>query len=140
MTGLAKIESAWEGLSLHLLSLLRIMSALLLLQHATQKFLAFPSPSPWGPVPLGSLNGAAGALELVGGILLLVGLFTRLAAFVLSGTMAAAYFIAHSSHGFFPIDNGGELAVLYCFAFLYLSSAGPGKWALDWHVRNAERP
>jgi putative oxidoreductase len=114
-----------------LLSILRIMAGLLLLQHGTAKLLKFPVVQSMANVNLTSLPGIAGILELVGGVLLILGLFTRPTAFVLSGLTAAAYFIAHAPRGFFPILNGGELAVLYSFAFLYLAAAGPGPWSLD---------
>lgn len=114
-----------------LLSILRIMSGLLLLQHGTAKLLKFPTVPSMANVSLTSLPGIAGVLELVGGILLIIGLFTRPTAFILSGMTAAAYFIAHAPRGFYPILNAGELAVLYCFAFLYLAAAGPGPWSVD---------
>lgn len=113
-----------------LLSVLRIMSAALLLQHGTAKYLNFPT-SPMNDVAIGSMGGIAGLIELVGGALLLVGLFTRPVAFILSGFTAAAYFIAHAPQGFFPLLNGGELAALYCFVFLFLAAAGGGSWSLD---------
>lgn len=113
-----------------LLSVLRIMAGLLILQHGTTKYLSFPQGPMSGASPL-SLGGLAGVLELVGGALLVIGLFTRPVAFVLSGTMAVAYFVAHAGRGFFPILNGGELAALYCFVFLYLAAAGPGPFSID---------
>ena len=117
-----------------LLSVLRIVSAFLFLQHGTQKWLEFPVPRPT-PTELWSLSGVAGLLELVGGVLLLLGIFTRPVAFVLSGLMAFAYFIAHAPQGFWTIVNRGELAALYCFVFLYLSAAGGGPWGLDRWLR-----
>ncbi len=114
----------------HLYSLLRLMTGLLFLQHGTTKFLSFPVTKYSGVDPF-SLIGAAGMVELVGGALVAVGLFTRPAAFVCSGTMAVAYFHEHFPISFFPILNWGELAVLYCFAFLYIAAAGGGKWSLD---------
>ena len=113
------------------LAALRIMSALLLLQHGLQKYFGFPAPFPMGEVTLLSLTGLAGLLELVGGSLLLVGLFTRPAAFILSGEMAVAYFMAHAPRGFYPIVNQGELAVLFCIVFLYMTAAGPGALSVD---------
>ncbi len=113
-----------------LLSILRIMSAFLFVEHGTQKWLNFPAPRAT-PMELWSLGGIAGVLELVGGALLLLGLFTRPVAFVLSGLMAFAYFIAHAPQGFWPLLNRGELAVLYCFVFLYFAAAGGGPWSLD---------
>ena len=120
----------------HLLSVLRIMSALLFLEHGTSKLLGFPpSPMPGhGPFQLFSMVGFSGVLEFVGGILLAIGLFTRVTAFILSGEMAVAYFMVHAPKGFFPMmmgGNNGELAVLYCFVFLYLAAAGGGPWSID---------
>lgn len=114
-----------------LLSVLRFASGLLLLQHGTAKLLAIPAIPMFANLSIASLPGIAGILELVGGVLLIVGLFTRPTAFILSGMTAAAYFIAHAPKGFFPILNGGELAALYCFVFLYLAAAGPGPWSID---------
>ncbi len=111
------------------LSILRIMTALLFLEHATQKLFSFP-PSPMHPA-LFSLFGLAGVLELVGSLLLVVGLFTRPVAFLLSGEMAVAYFMAHAPHSFFPLLNQGEGAILYCFIYLYVATAGAGPWSLD---------
>ena len=113
-----------------ILSLLRIMAGLLFLQHGTTKYLGFPATQ-FSGVPAMSMGGIAGMIEFAGGVLLVIGLFTRPVAFICSGTMAAAYFIAHFPQGFFPILNGGELAALYCFTFLYLAAAGGGDWSLD---------
>lgn len=113
-----------------LLGVLRIMSGLLLLQHGTTKFLHFPVTRHTGVDPF-TMSGAAGMIELVGGVLLVIGLFTRPVAFILSGTMAVAYFYVHAAKGFFPILNGGELAALYCFVFLYIAAAGSGSWSVD---------
>ena len=113
-----------------LLSILRIVTALLFLQHATAKVFGFPHVPAFDNLKLLSLVGFAGALELVGGIMLLLGAFTRPVAFILSGEMAFAYFIGHADRGFFPILNQGELAALYCFIFLYLAAAGGGAWSL----------
>jgi putative oxidoreductase len=114
-----------------LLSVLRIMTALLLLQHGTSKFFAFPHFAAFDNLQFASLLGAAGVLELVGGVLMLIGLFTRPVAFILSGFMAVAYFMAHAPQGFYPMLNQGELAILYCFVFLYFSVAGGGEWSVD---------
>jgi putative oxidoreductase len=122
------ICSTWTP---RLLSLLRIVSGLLFLQHGTAKYLGIPTMPMFANLQVTSLPGIAGVIELVGGALLVLGLFTRPAAFLCSGLMAAAYFIAHVPRGFYPILNGGELAVLYCFAFLYLAAAGGGVWSLD---------
>ncbi|AUH62877.1 DoxX family protein [Paracoccus zhejiangensis] len=111
-------------------SVLRIMSGLLLLQHGTTKVLGFPV-SQMNGISLSSLPGIAGIIELVFGVLLVIGLFSRFSAFIASGLTAAAYFIAHSPQGFFPLLNGGELAALYSFVFLYLAAAGPGPWSVD---------
>lgn len=124
------IESFNTRVSPWLLSLLRIVSAFLFMQHGGQKLLAFPAP-PNNPIELMSLMGLAGALELFGGALLLVGLFSRPVAFLLSGMMAVAYFMAHAPQGFWPMLNGGELAAFYSFTFLYLAFAGPGPLSLD---------
>ncbi|WP_026607610.1 DoxX family protein [Methylocapsa acidiphila] len=113
-----------------LLSVLRIVSALLLLQHATAKLFGFPHVASFEGLKLLSLLGVAGILELVGGVLLLLGAFTRPVAFILSGQMAFAYFLAHAGRGFFPALNQGEPAVLFCFIFLYLAAAGGGAWSL----------
>jgi len=101
------------------------------LQHATAKLFAFPHVAMFDGLQLMSLMGAAGIIELVGSLLLLVGLFTRVAAFILSGEMAFAYFMVHAPKGFFPILNAGELAALYCFVFLFIAAAGPGPWSVD---------
>ena len=123
---LAPIAAAWQP---RLLGLLRIVTALLLLQHGTAKLFGFPHVALFDNLQLLSLSGIAGVLELVGGILLLLGIFTRPVAFILSGEMAFAYFIAHAQKSFFPILNQGELAVLYCFVLLYLAVAGGGAWS-----------
>ena len=114
-----------------LLSILRIISGLLFLQHGTAKHLKFPTVPMFAKLDPMSLVGIAGYLELVGGVLLILGLFTRTTAFILSGMMAVAYFIGHAPRGFYPILNQGELAVLFCFVFLYIAAAGSGPWSLD---------
>lgn len=130
-----KLEMALAPWRPHLLSVLRIMSGLLVLQHGTAKILKFPVVPQFANVPITSLGGIAGLIELVFGALLVVGLFTRPSAFILSGMTAAAYFIGHAGRNFYPILNGGELAALYCFVFLYLAAAGGGPWSLDAMVR-----
>jgi len=115
------------------LSVLRIVSALIFTLHGSQKILAFP-PTDQQP-PLASLMGVGGLLELVGGVLLLLGLFTRPAAFVLSGMMAVAYWMFHAPGNLSPTLNGGDAAILYCFVFLYIFVAGPGPWSLDAMLR-----
>ena len=106
-----------------------------IIEHGTQKWLLFPGGTTRATVD--NLGGIAGIFELVGGALIIVGLFTRPVAFVLSGVMAFAYFIAHAPQGFWPILNKGELAVLYCFVFLYLAAAGAGPLSLDRVMRRA---
>ncbi|MBX9635137.1 MAG: DoxX family protein [Magnetospirillum sp.] len=123
-----QIYAVWSP---RLLSVLRIISALLFLQHGTAKLFAFPHVPMFDNMQMMSLLGAAGVLELAGSVLLALGLFTRPVAFILSGQMAFAYFIAHAPRGFFPILNGGELAILYCFVFLFLAAAGAGPWSVD---------
>ena len=117
-----------------ILSLFRIVVGFLFLWHGSTKLLHYPPPG-MGEIPLFSLMGLAGVLELVGGTLVCVGLFTKPAAFILSGEMAVAYFMAHASGGFLPFVNHGEAAVFYCFAFLYLASAGGGPISLDAMMR-----
>jgi len=111
-----------------ILSLLRIMAGLLFLEHGLAKLTGFPVP---GPAEMSSLLVVAGIIEAVGGLLLTIGLFTRVAAFVSSGEMAVAYFMVHAPQGFFPIGNRGDGAILYCFIFLYLALAGGGPWSVD---------
>ena len=113
--------------SARMLSVLRIMTGLLFLEHGMQKFFAFPSPGP----ALTPLLVVQGLLELVGGVLILIGLFTRPVAFILAGDMAVAYFMRHAPRDFFPLVNMGQLAILFCFVFLYLFVAGGGAWSVD---------
>ena len=115
----------------YLLSILRIVAALLFFEHGTQKLFGFPPGQPYTGFPNFSILGIAGMLEVVGGLLLLVGLFTRITAFIVCGEMAVAYFRAHLPRSFFPINNFGEITVMLCFFFLYLVAAGPGPWSLD---------
>ncbi|MFE0016591.1 DoxX family protein [Mesorhizobium sp. NPDC059054] len=125
-----------DSLRPQFLSILRIVSALTLFQYGSGKLLGFPALE---RVPATfSLPWFAGVLELIGGALLLAGLFTRPAAFVLSGLMAFAYWIGHAPNSFFPILNGGNLAIVYCFVFLYLFAAGPGPWSLDAYRKPVE--
>jgi len=116
-----------------LLSVLRIVVAFMFMQVGTAKLFAFPAAimPGGGTAPFGSLPWFAGVLEVFVGVLILLGLFTRPAAFILSGEMAVAYFLGHFPHGFWPVLNQGQPAVFYCFFFLYLSAAGPGPWSLD---------
>jgi len=125
---LDSIGLAWAP---RLLSVLRFVTGLLYIAHGIAKLFKFPPLPAFAKLELMSLLGVAGVLELVGGALLIVGLFTRPVAFILSGEMAIAYFMAHAPRAFYPIVNGGELAILYCFVFLYLAGAGGGPWSLD---------
>jgi putative oxidoreductase len=118
-----------------LLSLLRIVVGLLFLHHGSQKLFGFPVATPQ-PIPAFSLPWVGGILEFFGGILILIGLLTRPVAFILSGEMAVAYFMAHAPTSFFPLVNHGELAVLYCFVFLYFAVAGGGPWSVDHVLRS----
>ncbi len=133
------MESFYETWQPRFLSVLRIMAGLLLIPHGTAKWLGWPMGSPVEPI---SLMGLAAAIEVIGGILLAVGLFTRATAFIVSGFLAVAYFMAHAPQAFQPILNGGELAVLWCFVALYLWIAGPGPWSVDaaiWPNTNGAR-
>ncbi|WP_188574785.1 DoxX family protein (plasmid) [Tistrella bauzanensis] len=120
-----------------LLSILRIVSAGSFFTHGTMKLLGWPAPFEY---PLNTMLYVAGALELIGGFLLLVGLFARPVAFLLSGLMAFAYVIVHSPQGFFPVLNHGEAAILYCFLFLYIAAAGPGSLSIDAWVERGHEP
>jgi putative oxidoreductase len=129
MPGLATLRLTWEP---RMLSILRIVVGLLYMEHGLAKILDFPHQPTHAPYALFTLNpGLQGLLELVGGLLLALGLFTRTLAFILAGNMAVAYFMVHAPRSFFPLLNGGELAILYCFVFLYLWVAGGGEWSLD---------
>jgi putative oxidoreductase len=123
------LRLTWEQ---RILSILRIMVGVLYMEHGLAKILDFPHQPNHAPYALFTLvPGLQGLLELVGGLLLALGLFTRTVAFVLAGNMAVAYFMAHAPRGFFPLLNGGELAIVYCFVFLYFCLAGGGPWSLD---------
>ena len=122
----ADLRSVWTP---RVLSILRIVAALIFFEHGSQKLLGFP-PTDEQPAFL-SLSWIAGVLELVGGALLALGLFTRPVAFVLAGEMAVAYWLAHAPRSFFPVENGGDAAILYCFVFLYVAFAGGGPWSVD---------
>lgn len=128
------MNSAIANWTPRLLSVLRIVAAFLFMEHGMQKWLAFPVPRS-SPTTLLSLSGVAGLFELFGGFLLLLGLFARPVAFLLSGLMAFAYFLSHAPRGFWPIVNRGELAALYCFVFLYIAAAGGGPWSIDRWLR-----
>lgn len=135
---MSKITAWCAGWTPYLLSLLRIVTGFLFMEHGGMKLLGFPAPM--GDIPLLSLMGLAGILELVGGFLILIGLFTRVTGFILSGEMAFAYFIAHAPQGFWPVLNHGEPAVLYCFIFLYLAAAGGGAWSADHAFCHRHKP
>jgi len=113
------------------LSVLRIITGLLIIQHGMAKLIGFPVFPAYANVQPMSLIGAAGFIELIGGALLILGLFTQPVAFILAGEMAVAYFMSHAPKGFFPLVNGGTLAIMYCFTFLYLAAAGAGPWSVD---------
>ena len=127
------IATRWHSWTPYLLSILRILAAFLFMQFGTAKLLGFPAPimPGGGTAPVGSLAWFASVLETFGGFLLLIGLFTRPVAFLLSGEMAVAYFKGHAPQGFWPVLNQGHPAVLFCFLYLYLSAAGPGPWSVD---------
>jgi putative oxidoreductase len=126
---------AWTS---SLLSVLRVVAGMLFVMHGTQKLFGFPAPMP-GSAELSPLILAAGVIEVAGGVLLLLGLLTRPVAFILSGEMAFAYFKMHAPQGFWPLMNGGELAALYCFVFLFIAAAGPGPWSVDALIRPMAR-
>ena len=129
---MADLNSFYPRWSQWMLSILRIISALLFMQHGAQKLFGFlASMQATSSHSLFSLLGIAGVLEFFGGPFLVFGLFTRPVAFLLSGQMAVAYFMAHAPKGFWPLQNRGDLAVLYCFVFLYMAVAGGGAWSLD---------
>ena len=127
------LTARWSTWAPHLLSVLRIIAAFLFMQFGTAKLFAFPGAvmPGGGTAAVASLPGVAAVLEAFGGALLLVGLFTRPVAFLLSGEMAFAYFIGHAPKGFWPVLNQGHPAILFCFVWLYLSAAGGGPWSLD---------
>ena len=130
------IVSRWRSFSPQLLSVLRIVAAFMFIQPGTMKLFGWPMSMPGGgTVDLMSQMGIGAVLEIVGGTLLLIGLFTRPVAFLLSGEMAVAYFQFHAPQSFWPIVNQGQPAVLYCFIWLYLSAAGPGPWSVDAAIR-----
>lgn len=134
----APVVSRWIALAPYLLSLLRIVAALMFMQAGTVKLFGWPTAMPGGgSPPLMSQIGIGALLEFVGGALLLVGLFTRPVAFILSGEMAVAYFQFHQPNGFWPVVNQGQPAVLYCFIWLYISARGAGPWSLDALLRRS---
>jgi putative oxidoreductase len=133
----SSLPSRWRSWAPYLLSILRIVAVFLYMQVGTAKLFGFPAAimPGGGTAPIGSLPGIAGVIETFGGLFLLLGLFTRPVAFLLSGEMAVAYFHTHAPQGFWPLLNQGAPAVFYCFLFLYLSAEGPGPWSVD-AVRN----
>jgi len=128
---MAKVDSLWRQWAPRLLSILRIIMAFMFMQHGAQKLFGLLGGSRGEPPPFLSQTWIGGVLEFFGGLLILLGLFTRPVAFILSGMMAVAYFQVHAPRAFWTIQNAGELAALYCFVFLYLSAAGGGPWSLD---------
>ena len=128
MSAIDEFRAAWAP---RMLSVLRIMTALLFLQHGMAKLVGFPHVASLDNLQLMSLIGIAGVIELVGPILLLLGLFSVPVALIMSGEMAVAYFMAHMPRSFFPLLNGGEAAILFSFVFLYIAFAGPGPWSVD---------
>jgi putative oxidoreductase len=134
------LEPARERWTDLFLAILRVVAALILMQHGSQKLFHFPpsgAPGPVAPLVLMSQTGLAGILEFFGGMMLLIGLFTRPVALILSGEMAVAYFQVHAPRAFLPIVNRGELAVVLCFIFLYLAFAGAGTWSVDSVMRRS---
>ncbi len=128
---------SWEPRAL---SVLRFVTGLAFLDHGTAKLFGFPAMPMFAHLHFASLIGVQGIIEVVGGALICIGLFTRPVAFILCGDMAVAYFMSHSPKSFFPAVNGGDAAILYCFIFLYLLVAGPGVWSLDrWRARQPAR-
>ena len=132
------IDTLARRLAPHTLSFIRILAGLLFLEHGTSKLLGFPAPS--SPLALFSMVWFAGTLEVVGGALVTLGLFTRTAAFIISGEMAVAYFMSHAPTSFFPIINRGDSAVLYCLVFLYMAFVGPGPVSIDAWWRGQRQP
>jgi putative oxidoreductase len=113
------------------LSLFRIIAGLMIIEHGMGKIIGFPALPAYANVQPLSLLGAAGFIELIGGALLILGLWTQPVAFILSGEMAVGYFMVHAPRSFYPLINGGTLAIMYCFSFLYLATAGAGPWSVD---------
>lgn len=134
METMAATMAAWAPRAL---SVLRIITGLMIIEHGMAKLLGWPVVPAFAQLKLFSLLGLAGTIELVGGALLILGLFTQPAAFILSGEMAVAYFMVHEPRSFFPLINGGSLAIIYCFACLYLSTAGAGPWSVDATMKKA---
>lgn len=135
-----EVRTGLQSWSPEVRSVLRIVAALLFLQHGSAKLLHAPAQPMFAHLQLMSLMGVQGVIELVGGGLLAIGLFSRPVAFILCGDMAVAFFYMHFPHGWLPILNGGDLAVLFCFSFLYLWVAGPGPWSVDAMLRGGASP
>ncbi len=125
------MSSSLDRWSPYALAVLRIVTALLFMEHGTQKLFGFPAPPQSGTPPLFSLYGIGAVLEFAGGLLVLLGLFTRPVAFILAGEMAVAYWMFHASRSFYPVLNGGDAAILFCFVFLLLVFTGPGALSID---------
>ena len=125
------MNGTMAGWTQRAVSVLRIITGLMIIEHGMGKLLGFPAVPAYANIKPFSLIGAAGFIELIGGALLIIGLLTRPAAFILSGEMAVAYFMAHAPKSFYPLVNGGTLAIIYCLACLYLSTAGAGTWSAD---------
>src|ERR1700755_2400310 len=128
---MSNLDSTLAGWTPRIQSVLRIITGFLLIAHGAQKLFGFLAPPGMPAATMGSLMWVAGVLEFFGGLLFMIGLFTRPVAFILSGLLAVAYFMAHAPGGFWPLQNKGELAVLYCFIFLFFAVAGGGAWAVD---------
>ena len=126
--------AAWKPQAL---SVFRIIAGLMIIQHGMAKLIGFPAVPMFAKLQPMSLLGAAGFIELIGGALIVLGLLTQPVAFILSGEMAVAYFMSHAPKAFFPLVNGGTLAIMYCFAFLYLATAGAGPWSVDATMKKA---
>jgi putative oxidoreductase len=125
---MSETMAAWAP---RVLSVLRLITGLMIIQHGMAKLLGFPAVASFANLSPLSLIGAAGFIELIGGALLILGWQTRLVAFIISGEMAFAYFMAHAPKSFYPLINGGTLAIMFCFTCLFLSTAGPGPWSVD---------
>ena len=134
MSSLVSVRQIWTP---RVLSLLRFVAGLAFFEHGLSKLFGFPPVPAFAHLHLVSLLGAQGVIELVGGALVCVGLFTRPAAFIMSGDMAAAYFMVHFQKSFFPELSGGDAAILFCFIFFYIFFAGPGPWSLDYVLRRS---
>lgn len=128
MSDTTNLVTVWQP---RVLSVVRIIVGLLFLEHGTAKLFGWPHVAAYDHLQLAGLMGVAGVLEMTGGALVAIGLFTRPAAFILSGEMAVGYFMSHAPRSFYPVLNGGDAAILYCFIFFYFFVAGPGVWALD---------